>query len=126
MLKGAEAAEQQAAWEFMKFLAEPEQQAFWHIQTGYFPTTPLAYELESVQQNMAEFPQFQTAVDQLHATTLNQATQGAVMGVFADARESVANAIEQVLTGAMEPEEALQEAAEEINEQLERYNMTSE
>ncbi|GIQ69469.1 ABC transporter substrate-binding protein [Xylanibacillus composti] len=125
ILKDATAEQQQAAWEFMKFLAEPEQQAYWHIQTGYFPVTPLAYELDSVQQNMAEFPQFQTAVDQLHATTLNPATQGAVMGVFADARESVANAIEQVLTGAMEPEEALQKAAEEIQAQLERYNMTN-
>ena len=36
--------EQQAAWEFMKYLAEPQTQAYWHVNTGYFPVTTKAYE----------------------------------------------------------------------------------
>src|SRR5690606_36365618 len=80
MLNNRPEAEQQAAWEFMKFLAEPEQQAYWHVNTGYFPITKAAYDLEQVKENTQKFPQFQTAVDQLHASKQSTATQGAVMG----------------------------------------------
>ncbi len=73
---------QQAAWEFIKFVLSPEQQAFWHINTGYFPVTKKAYEQPIVKENMTKFPQFKTAIDQLHATKINKATQGAVIGVF--------------------------------------------
>ncbi len=72
-------AEQKAAWEFIKYLVAPEQQAYWHINSGYFPITKKAYDQPSVKENMTKYPQFKTAVDQLHSTKLNKATQGAVM-----------------------------------------------
>ena len=37
ILNNKSEAEQQAAWEFIKFLAQPDTQAFWHVNTGYFP-----------------------------------------------------------------------------------------
>jgi len=75
-------AEQQAAWKFVKFLAEPATQAYWHVNTGYFPITKDAYNEDLVKENLKKYPQFQTAIDQLHGTELTPATQGAVMGVF--------------------------------------------
>ena len=74
--------EKQAAWKFVQFLAQPKQQAFFHIGTGYFPIRKDAYDLPEVKDNMAKYPQFQTAVDQLHANPANPATSGAVLGVF--------------------------------------------
>ncbi|MFB9324974.1 ABC transporter substrate-binding protein [Paenibacillus aurantiacus] len=68
VLNNKPAAEQKAAWEFIKYLVEPKTQAEWHIQTGYFPITTKAYDKQIVKDNMAPYPQFQMVVDQLHQT----------------------------------------------------------
>jgi sn-glycerol 3-phosphate transport system substrate-binding protein len=116
--------EQQGAWEFIKFLASPEQQAYWNVNSGYFPITKKAYDEELVKENMKKFPQFQTAVDQLHGTELNNATKGAVMGVFPEARQIVEQAMEEIVNGAKSPEDALKAAQDEITSKIETYNQT--
>ncbi|MBE3554310.1 MAG: ABC transporter substrate-binding protein [Thermicanus sp.] len=116
--------EQKAAWEFIKFLISPAQQAQWHISTGYFPITKAAYDEPILKENMRKFPQFQTAVDQLHATKLNRATQGAVMGVFPEARQITERAIEETLNGQKSPKDALDQAAQEITSKIQEYNKT--
>ncbi|WP_422656738.1 ABC transporter substrate-binding protein [Paenibacillus sp. EC2-1] len=124
MLNNKSEAEQQGAWEFMKYLAEPKTQAYWHVNTGYFPVTTKAYEESIVKENLEKYPQFQTAVDQLHQTEPNQATQGAVMGVFPEARQITETAIEEVLNGKKSAQEALDQAAKEITSKIEVYNKT--
>lgn len=124
MMNGRPSEEQKAAWEFIKFMTSPEQQAYWHINTGYFPITVKAYEEESVKENLKKFPQFQTAIDQLHNTKLNKATQGAVMGVFPEARQIVEGAIEEVLNNKKSPQQALDDAAKEITTKIQDYNRT--
>lgn len=117
-------AEQQAAWEFIKYLAEPATQAKWHIASGYFPINKLAYEEQIVKDNLVQYPQFQTAIDQLHATKLSPATQGAVMGVFPEARQIVEGAMEEVFTGAKDSKTAFDDAAKAISEKIATYNKT--
>lgn len=124
ILNNRSEAEQQGAWEFIKFLASPEQQAYWSVNSGYFPITKKAYEHELVKENMKKFPQFQTAVDQLHQTELNNATKGAVMGVFPEARQIVEQAMEEVLNGGKMPEEAFKAAQDEITSKIKIYNDT--
>lgn len=124
MMNNRPEAEQNAAWEFIKFLTQPEQQAFWNTKTGYFPITKKAYEQPAIQENMKKFPQFQTAVDQLHATKINKATQGAVMGVFPEARQIMEGAMEEVMTGQKSPKDALDGAASNITKKIEVYNKT--
>ena len=75
-------AQQQAAWEFIKYLATPEVQANWSVATGYFPITTAAYDQQVLKDNMAKYPQFQTAVDQLHASVDSTATSGARSSAF--------------------------------------------
>ncbi|AZN39691.1 ABC transporter substrate-binding protein [Paenibacillus albus] len=116
--------EQKAAWEFIKYLAEPAVQAQWHISTGYFPITTKAYDEQIVKDNLAKYPQFQTAVDQLHASKPSMASQGAVMGVFPDARQTVEGAIEEVFTGKKDAKAALDDAAKQITEKIDIYNKT--
>ncbi|MGX4588187.1 ABC transporter substrate-binding protein [Paenibacillus chitinolyticus] len=116
--------EQKATWDFIKFLTSPKEQAYWHINTGYFPITKKAYDEQSVKDNLKNFPQFQTAVDQLHQTKLNTATQGAVMGVFPEARQIVEGAIEEVLNNKKSPKDALDAAAKDITSKIEKYNKT--
>ena len=124
VMKNRPEAEQKAAWEFMKYLAAPKQQAYWNVNTGYFPVTTKAYDEDLLKQNMQKFPQFQTAVDQLHQTVLNSASQGAVMGVFPEARQLVEQSIEEALNGAKTPKAALDEAATQITAKIKQYNDT--
>ncbi|MFB6365022.1 ABC transporter substrate-binding protein [Paenibacillus elgii] len=124
ILNNRSESEQKGAWEFIKFLADPKQQAYWHVNTGYFPITKKAYDEQLVKDNLTKFPQFKTAVDQLHQTKANKATQGAVMGVFPEARQLTEVAIEEVLNGKKSPKEALDGAAKEISSKLVQYNKT--
>jgi sn-glycerol 3-phosphate transport system substrate-binding protein len=124
ILNNKPAEEQQAAYEFIKFILSPEQQAIWHVNTGYFPVTKAAYDQEIVKKNFEQYPQFKTAVDQLHATESNRATQGAVIGVFPETRQLVETALEEALTGSKSPKEALDRAAKEITGKIETYNKT--
>ncbi|WP_201318056.1 ABC transporter substrate-binding protein [Paenibacillus sp. EPM92] len=124
ILNNRSEAEQQGAWEFIKFLADAKQQAYWHVNTGYFPITKKAYDEQIVKDNLTKYPQFQTAVDQLHATKANLATQGAVMGVFPEARQLTEGAIEEALNGKKQPKEALEGAAKEISGKIGTYNKT--
>nr|WP_156940574.1 ABC transporter substrate-binding protein [Paenibacillus forsythiae] len=116
--------QQKAAWEFIKYVASPEVQAEWSVSTGYFPITKAAYDQQVLKDNMAKYPQFQTAVDQLHASSASNATSGAVMGIFPEARQIVEGAIEEALNGQKAPKKALEDAAAQITDKLEQYNAT--
>lgn len=68
--------------------------------------------------------QKKTAIDQLHQTKLVKATQGAVIGVFPEARQIVEGAIEEVLNNKKSPQQALDDAAKEITTKIQDYNRT--
>lgn len=114
--------EQDAAWEFIKFATSPEQQAQWHIATGYYPIRKAAYDVAVAKEFRAKYPQFDTAVQQLHASPLNRATQGALFGTFVQARQEIAAAIESVLAGQATAKAALDKAAAKVSEDIATYN----
>ncbi len=117
--------EQRGAWEFIKFAASPEQQARWHADTGYFPNRLSAYDLPPAVQAREEFPQFETAIQQLRAAPDTRATEGALLGPFNGVRDRVARAFEQVLAGGADPAQELKAAAEEATEIIREYNRTA-
>lgn len=57
MSAGLSAAEQQVAFDFARFLTEPERAADFSIQTGYIATRSSAFEVPAMQQYIAENPQ---------------------------------------------------------------------
>lgn len=123
MSKGISEEHQQAAWEFMKYLTTPEVQAKWHLDTGYFAINPAAYEEESVKKAWEELPQLKVTVDQLQDTKPGLATQGALISVFPESRQQVVTALEELYQG-MEPQAALDQAAEATNRAMEIANKT--
>ncbi len=117
--------QQQGAWEFVKFTAQPETQAFFASNTGYYPTRKAAYDQQVMKDALTKYPQFQIAVDQLRATTAGPATAGAVFGTFAGARPLVEGAMEQFLLGKFtSAKAALDDAASKANDNLNEYNST--
>ncbi len=113
-----------ATWEFIKFLVSAESQAYWNAQTGYFPVTTDAYEEDVFKENVAEYPQFQTAIDQLHDSAPEYA--GALLSVFSEARSVVETEIENMLNGKQSAEEAVEKMAKDINAAIEDYNLVNE
>lgn len=113
-----------ATWEFIKFLISPGSQAYWNAQTGYFPVTVAAQEEETFKQNVAEYPQFQTAIDQLHDSAPEYA--GALLSVFPEARAIVESEIESLLNGNEDVDAAVKNMTESINGAIEEYNLVNE
>ncbi|GKV56773.1 ABC transporter substrate-binding protein [Sporosarcina sp. NCCP-2222] len=123
MSKGIAEEEQEAAWEFMKYLTTPEVQAKWHLDTGYFAINPKAYDEENVKAKWAEYPQFKVTVDQLQDTVPGYATQGALISVFPESRQQIVTALEELYQGK-DPQEVLDKAVEGTNRAMEIANKT--
>ncbi|MCA1065921.1 ABC transporter substrate-binding protein [Rossellomorea sp. AcN35-11] len=121
MSSGIDEAEQEAAWEFMKYLTTPEVQAEWHVKTGYFAINPAAYDQDIVKEEWEKYPQLKVTVDQLRETKSGTATQGALISVFPESRQKVVTAMESLYQG-MDPKEALDQAAKETDRALEIEN----
>jgi sn-glycerol 3-phosphate transport system substrate-binding protein len=122
MLKSRPAGEQQAAWEFVKYVASPAAQAQWQSDTGYFATRKSAESEGVAKEWTGKYPQFTTALNQIRQAPQNRMTQGAVLGVFPQARSRVEKAIESVLLGQASSDAALKAATEEINQAIANYN----
>ncbi|MDO5521743.1 MAG: ABC transporter substrate-binding protein [bacterium] len=111
-----------ATWEFVKFLVSAESQAYWNAQTGYFPVTTEAHEQQVFKDNIAKFPQFETAIDQLHDSSPEYA--GALLSVFPEARATVEASIEKMLNGDS-VEATVKNMADSINKAIEEYNLVN-
>ncbi|MEM7125806.1 MAG: ABC transporter substrate-binding protein [Chloroflexota bacterium] len=128
LLKSEDAAQNDAAWQFMKFMAEGPQQITWHTGSGYFPVrTDISDDAELVDfwdQN----PNFVTAIEQLSTTetmidgNVNYAVLGGRAGPFPAIRRLIVEAYSRVLDDDLSAQEALDEAAEKANEELANYN----
>lgn len=99
MMNGATEEEQQAAWDFMKFVQQPEIQADWHVNTGYFAINPAAYEEAAAVEAHEEMPQLKVTVEQLQTTTPSLATQGALGNFLPEGRQVVESGLESVYNG---------------------------
>jgi sn-glycerol 3-phosphate transport system substrate-binding protein len=112
---------QAGAWQFAKFLNEPDVQATWVAGTGYVPIRQSAANLPPVQQRWAEVPGFKVAYDQLVGGVANAATAGPVIGDYQGVRDAVLNTEQQMFAG-MSPSAALKQAKQDANAKIEEYN----
>ncbi|HLW60378.1 MAG TPA: ABC transporter substrate-binding protein [bacterium] len=124
ILKNRPEKEQQAAWEFVKFISAPAQQAAWYVGTGYFPIRKDAYREPVAQAALAAHPQFLTAISELRSSPINRATQGALLGVFPEARQKSEEAIEARVLGRKSTRQALDDAARSVDQAIAVYNRT--
>ena len=112
-----------ATWEFVKFLISPESQAFWNAETGYFPVNVDAHDEDVFKENIEKYPQFETAIDQLHDSAPQYA--GALLSVFSEARAIVESEIESMLNGNETVDEAVDSMTSQINDAIEEYNLVN-
>jgi len=121
MTKGKSTAEQNAAWDFMKYMETPHVQAEWHVGTGYFAINKQAYQDPIVIDTHKKFPQLNVTVQQLQSTQATPTTQGALMQSIPEARTAVDSAMESVYNGA-DIDKALNKAVEDTNSAIAKVN----
>ncbi|HJX62083.1 MAG TPA: ABC transporter substrate-binding protein [Dehalococcoidia bacterium] len=122
ILKSNPQEEQEAAWKFIQWLMEPEQQAEWYAGSGYLPVSISAYELPAAKEIEAKYPQFKIAADLYLASSTTSAPLGPLLGPHLEVAEIIVRAGEEMLVGDKDPIDALDDAAEEANGVLEDYN----
>jgi sn-glycerol 3-phosphate transport system substrate-binding protein len=126
IMAGRPAEEQQAAWEYIKFLSSAETQAEWFSGSGYVPIRESSHDLGPALEVVEEYPQFQVPVDQLAASPITTAAAGPLMGAYPEVREAVTSAIEAMLLEGRDPAAALADAAAAANAAIEDYNRSVE
>jgi len=115
--------EQEAAWKFVKWLMEPEQQAEWFAGSGYLPISRSAIDLPAAEDVIAKYPEFQVPLDLYVSSATRSAAQGvALAGPFLQVREELSRAVEAMLASAKDPDQALEDAAAESDRIIEEYN----
>jgi sn-glycerol 3-phosphate transport system substrate-binding protein len=119
---GHSAAQQRAAWEFVKFVSTAQQQAKWHVGTGYVPVNKKALDEALTKEWQTKYPQFTTAVDQLHALPPSVASAGCLLGVMPQARKASEDGLEAAIVGAKPAQQAMADAAASMKKEIENYN----
>jgi len=119
-------AEQAAAYQFAKFLADAQVQADWAAATGYVPVRMSSTKLEPLTTKWAETPGYKVAYEQLLAGPENPATAGPVIGPYGAKGQGVRGAIIDALTRMLNdnasPADAIKDAASKANAAIAEYN----
>ncbi len=109
-----------AAWEFIKFAASPEQQFIWFQQTGYFPVNTRTYELPQAQEFLKENPLFAVAINQMQDS--NPALQGLWVPSAYQIYYTFQNGIRDFLENNRNIDSTIASLAKEINTYLDDFN----
>jgi sn-glycerol 3-phosphate transport system substrate-binding protein len=124
IMKDRSDAEKNCAWEFVKFSTSPEIQAYWHTASGYYPVTKKAYDIQIDKDWVTKYPQFLTAVNQLHDSPKVMTSMGGFSGTMQQNRLRIEQAIDTVLSGKATPKDALDAAAKDVTQNISDYNKT--
>lgn len=109
--------EQEAAWEWVKFLTSPEIQTDWMKETGYIATNLNAWEMAELQEFVEMNPSYGVAREQLERYA------GEPLAVYQslDVGAAFQSAIEAIVSGGLTPETALSEAQSTADSILSQY-----
>jgi ABC-type glycerol-3-phosphate transport system substrate-binding protein len=106
---------QQAAWDFIKWLTETKQSAFWTVQTSYLPVRKSALNEQIVKDYIAKTPRYQIALDMIPS-----GSPGISVAGWTEARTALQDAITNADALTVEPKAALDDAAKKADDALAR------
>jgi len=116
LFKKSTPAQQQAAFEFIRWITAPERAAQWSIDTGYVATSPAAYETAALKKYGSEFPPALVARDQLPVSVAEFSTHDNQR-----VTKALNDGLQAALTGAKSPEQAMKDAQREADRLLRGY-----
>jgi sn-glycerol 3-phosphate transport system substrate-binding protein len=110
-------AERQAAWEFLKWVAAPEQSARFAAATGYMAPMPAALETETLQARFEQLPEARLTYDQMSSHGYPRT----LVPFWNEVHSAYGTATEEILLAGTDPQRALDIAAQEANRLLQVY-----
>lgn len=121
VLNGHEKPEYACVADFFQFVSSPEQQAFWHQNTGYVPITTAAYDLSKEQGFYETDPGTDTAIKQLSLNEPTPASKGLRFGNFVQIRDVINEELEAVWAGDKDAQTAMDDAVKRGNALLRKF-----
>jgi len=115
-------AEQEAAWEFIKWFTDTQQTAKWAAGTYYVPVRRSAFETDVLKQRFDAYPGLREAFSQLDYASF----EPKIAGWYAGRRYLDERAIEVVLKGGQDEATALNAAAARANAEIKRLKRLQE
>src|SRR5579859_5053767 len=106
---------QQAAWDFVVWLTQTKQSAYWSVQTTYLPVRKSALNEQIMKDFIAQTPRFQVALDMIPT-----GAPGISIAGWADARIYLQDAVTSAASLTVDPKQALDDAAAKADEALNR------
>jgi sn-glycerol 3-phosphate transport system substrate-binding protein len=122
LTKAASPARRAAAWQFVKYLASPEQQASLAVAGGYAPIRADATEIGVLVERWAQEPIFRVSYDQLTTGPEDAATAGSLIGDYQGVRDAVKNGLLAMLTAGVAPADALRRAQQQADASIREYD----
>jgi sn-glycerol 3-phosphate transport system substrate-binding protein len=114
--------EQAAAWTFIKWFTDTDQTARWAAGTGYVPIRRSAFETEVLREQFEQYPGLRDAFAQLEYASF----EPKIAGWYAGRRYLGERAIEAVLRGDADIQEALDKAADKADAEIARLKRLQE
>jgi sn-glycerol 3-phosphate transport system substrate-binding protein len=121
VMKGLPASDYKGVAQFLKFLAEPEQQAWWHQATGYVTITNASIKYLAYTNHFLRNPDQWTAFAQLTSGNNTPNTQGIRLGNFVAVRDAIESELENILAGNKSVQQGLDDAVAKGNEILKEF-----
>ncbi|MRI33239.1 ABC transporter substrate-binding protein [Endozoicomonas sp. OPT23] len=116
IFKKSSAEEKAAALKLVRYMTAPQQAAAWSKATGYMAVSEEAYQTDELNRYVKSFPAAAVARDQLQHATAELSTHQA-----GRVRKLLDDAIQSVLTGEKEADQALSKAQQQADRILRRY-----
>jgi sn-glycerol 3-phosphate transport system substrate-binding protein len=111
-----------AAWQFIKYMAAPEQQASLAVAGGFAPIRTDATTVPVLAQKWAAEPIYRVSYDQLTTGAEDASTAGSLIGDYQGVRDAVKDGMLSMLTGGLSPPASLQKAQREADAAIKAYN----
>jgi len=120
VMKGHKKEVYRGVAKFLEFLGQPEQQAWWHAQTGYFPVSRAAIKALPAD-HFRNNSNLWTAFAQITKGKTTPNSQGIRLGNFAAVRDIIEAEMENILSGKKSTKEGLDEAVKKGNAVLKEF-----
>ena len=114
--KKATQAQQEAAFQFIKWVTQPERAAQWSIDTGYVAVSESAYNTDALRKYGRDFPPALVARDQLPVAVPEFSTHDNQR-----VTKSLNDGIQAALLGTKTPKQAMEDAQKEADRLLRSY-----
>jgi sn-glycerol 3-phosphate transport system substrate-binding protein len=120
--KKASAINQAAAWQYLSYICNTQSQATWAAGTGYIPVRKSSAQTATVQHLWATDPGYKVAYNEINNGLNTPATQGSVIGPYADVRTAVLNAELSMFTNGVSAANAVKTAEQNADTAISSYN----